>query len=47
MPNSNKDFWNTVKKCQETVSTWPPWMQNIVITAESASTGKFIRTDKD
>lgn len=32
---------------QGIVSTWPAWMQRIVITAETASTGKFIDEDKD
>ncbi len=36
-------FKATIKRCKETVATWPEWMQRIVITAETASTGKFIR----
>lgn len=39
----SKEFWATVKRCEETVKTWPQWMQDIVITAETASTGKFIK----
>lgn len=37
-----KKFWKIVEKDREIVSKWPLWMQMMVITAESASTGKFI-----
>lgn len=37
------DFWTQVAIDKAIVLTWPEWMQKIVITAESASTGKFIK----
>ena len=37
-------FWETVQKDKDTVKLWPQWMQDIVITAQTCSTGKFIKT---
>jgi hypothetical protein len=42
----DKFFWKQVEENKKIVKTWPKWMQNIVITAETCSTGKFIKNDK-
>ena len=36
-------FWDTTERCRKTVETWPQWMQDIEISSEAASTGRFIR----
>lgn len=36
-------FWGVVEMDRKIVQSWPQWMQNYVITAEAASTGRFIR----
>lgn len=41
----NKRFWEIVEEDKRIVETWPLWMQRIEITAESVSTGNFIRED--
>lgn len=44
MNNCEEDkFWETVDMNKSIVSTWPEWKQRIVISAESASTGRFIK----
>lgn len=35
-------FWAIVEMDEEIVKTWPQWMQDITISAESASTGRVI-----
>ena len=40
----SKSFWETVEQNRKTVAMWPEWMQNIIITAEAANTGRFIRS---
>ena len=40
-----KWFWDMVEKNKKEVATWPEWKQNIVISAETASTGQFIKND--
>lgn len=40
---NKKLFWKIVKQNKKIVKSWPKWMQRIVITAESASTGRFIK----
>ena len=34
-----------VEQNKKEVATWPEWKQNIVISAETASTGQFIKND--
>jgi len=36
-------FWRIVARCAKEVVTWPKWKQNIVISAETAETGQFLR----
>ena len=40
---NSKKFWEIVEIDRQIIATWPEWMQRIVITAETASTGRFIR----
>lgn len=35
-------FWATVDRCREIVSTWPEWMQRIVINCDTIDTGRLI-----
>lgn len=44
---SCSNFWKTAKENLEEVKTWSKWMQKIVITAETASTGKFIMSEEE
>lgn len=39
-------FWQQVKEDRLIVATWPEWMQRIVITAKTVSTGNFIRNQR-
>ena len=39
----DKKFWKRVEENKKIVKSWPKWMQQIVITAETAHTGKFIK----
>ena len=39
----SKDFWKIVEENKKQVATWPKWMQKITISAETCSTGKFIK----
>jgi hypothetical protein len=41
----NKSFWEIVEQDRQIVKTWPKWMQNYVITAESVSTGMMLKED--
>ncbi len=44
LKSSNEEsFGAMVERDRCIVTTWPEWMQRIVITAETAITGKFIR----
>ncbi len=36
-----KDFLKIISSNAETVSKWEPWKQKLIISAESAKTGKF------
>lgn len=45
MKTKSKAFWTRIKNCKKIVKTWPKWKQNIVISAESASTGKFLKVN--
>ena len=40
-------FWDTAELCRKIVATWPEWKQNIVISAEAARTGKFLRNPEE
>ncbi|MCK9543684.1 MAG: hypothetical protein M0R03_16820 [Novosphingobium sp.] len=41
------NFLKTVKSNKKEVDSWPLWKKNIVINAESAKTGKFIKDNKN
>jgi len=43
----SKAFWDQAKADAEEVKTWAKWKQKIVINAESASTGRFIMSEKE
>jgi len=43
---SSKNFWKQVEENKKIVKSWPEWMQRIVITSETCSTGKFIKRGK-
>jgi hypothetical protein len=45
--SNNKALWKTVKQDQEIVKSWPKWMQQIVITAKTCSTGRFLKCSKE
>lgn len=40
-------LWDTAELCRKIVATWPGWKQNIVISAEAARTGKFLRNPEE
>jgi len=40
---SEKEFKKITKKNVCEVKKWPKWKQRIIISAESANTGRFIR----
>ena len=40
-------LWDTAELCRKIVATWPEWKQNIVISAEAARTGKFLRNPEE
>lgn len=42
----NKIFRERIKQNRKIVKSWPQWMQNIVISAETVMTGKFIKDKK-
>ena len=39
-------FKSIMRKNAEQVKKWPKWKRNIIISAEAASTGRFIKSDK-
>ena len=41
-----KAFWAQAEANAKEVQTWPRWMQRMVITAESAASGNFVREDR-
>lgn len=42
-PNNEDIFWKICSKNAKDVKKWPKWKQQIEISAETASTGNFIR----
>lgn len=43
----DKDLLKICKANMEEVKTWSKWKQKIVISAEAASTGHFIMSEKE
>lgn len=43
----DKLFWKQVEIDKAIVKTWPKWMQQIVITARTCNTGRFLNVQKE